>query len=96
MDLAEAESELTAGFFTEHSSTIFVFFFLAEYANILLLSTLTVFLFFGGYSLTTSLITFPFDILFNPLNFESTFIILNFLNGLFLGIKTALLVFLFI
>lgn len=43
------ESELVAGFFTEHSSIIFVFFFLAEYCSIVLMSTLTAILFFGGY-----------------------------------------------
>lgn len=48
-DLPEAESELVAGFFTEHSSIIFVFFFLAEYCSIVLMSALTAILFFGGY-----------------------------------------------
>jgi NADH-ubiquinone oxidoreductase chain 1 len=48
-DLVEAESELTAGFFTEHSSVPFVFFFLAEYMNIILMSSLAVILFLGGY-----------------------------------------------
>jgi NADH-ubiquinone oxidoreductase chain 1 len=49
MDLAEAESELVSGFMTEHSSTVFVFFFLGEYASILLMSVLTSILFLGGY-----------------------------------------------
>lgn len=48
-DLVEAESELVSGFITEHSSVPFVFFFLSEYANIILMSTLAVILFFGGY-----------------------------------------------
>lgn len=49
MDLAEAESELVSGFMTEHAASIFVFFFLAEYASILLMSILTSTLFLGGY-----------------------------------------------
>lgn len=50
-DLPEAESELVAGFFTEHSGMIFVFFFLAEYGSIVLISTLNIILFFGGYNM---------------------------------------------
>jgi NADH-ubiquinone oxidoreductase chain 1 len=48
-DLAEAESELVSGFMTEHAAVIFVFFFLAEYASILLMCVLTNILFVGGY-----------------------------------------------
>src|SRR6202000_1869629 len=48
-DLAEAESELVSGFMTEHSASIFVFFFLAEYASIVLICILTSILFLGGY-----------------------------------------------
>jgi NADH-ubiquinone oxidoreductase chain 1 len=48
-DLAEAESELVSGFMTEHSAVVFVFFFLAEYASILLMCILTSSLFLGGY-----------------------------------------------
>lgn len=48
-DLAEAESELVSGFMTEHAAVIFVFFFLAEYASILLICILTSILFLGGY-----------------------------------------------
>jgi len=48
-DLAEAESELVSGFMTEHAAVIFVFFFLAEYASIVLMCILTSVLFFGGY-----------------------------------------------
>nr|YP_009919744.1 Nad1 [Metschnikowia proteae]QMQ98355.1 Nad1 [Metschnikowia proteae] len=49
-DNVEAESELVSGHMTEYSSSIFVLFFLSEYASILFLSTLTVILFFGGGS----------------------------------------------
>lgn len=64
MDLAEAESELVSGFMTEHAASIFVFFFLAEYASILLMSILTTILFLGGYSCPIT----PFIILENILN----------------------------
>lgn len=47
-DNVEAESELVSGHMTEYSSSIFVLFFLSEYTSILLLSSLTSVLFFGG------------------------------------------------
>jgi len=47
-DLPEAESELVSGFNVEYSSMTFAFFFLAEYANMILMSSLIVVLFFGG------------------------------------------------
>jgi len=55
-DLAEAESELVSGFMTEHAAVIFVFFFLAEYASIVLICTLTSILFIGGYLLNLNLL----------------------------------------
>ena len=48
-DLAEAEAELVAGYNVEYSSFIFAMFFLAEYANMLLMSGFVVILFFGGW-----------------------------------------------
>ena len=54
-DLAEAESELVSGFMTEHAAVIFVFFFLAEYASIVLICILLGIFFLGGYLFNFSL-----------------------------------------
>jgi NADH-quinone oxidoreductase subunit H len=48
-DLPEAESELVSGYNVEYSAFTFALFFLAEYANIILMSFLIVILFFGGW-----------------------------------------------
>jgi NADH-quinone oxidoreductase subunit H len=48
-DLPEAEAELVSGYNVEYSSTGFAFFFIAEYNSMLLMSVLTVLLFFGGW-----------------------------------------------
>lgn len=74
------ESELVAGFFTEHSATLFVFFFLGEYTSIVLFSTITAILFLGGYNLP--------EIFVN----ES---IIN-LQSIILGVKTCAICFLFV
>lgn len=79
-DLQEAESELVAGFFTEHSSVPFVFFFLAEYSSIVLFSCITSILFLGGYNA-------PELIVNNS--------IIN-LQSIILGLKTCIFCFMFV
>jgi len=106
-DLAEAESELVSGFMTEHAAVIFVFFFLAEYASIVLICVLTSILFLGGYSL--SLIDL-LDIIrkVDPYTYAgimdnehyfylvSSPLIEGLLYGLVLGFKSCVMIFVFI
>nr|YP_010240530.1 NADH dehydrogenase subunit 1 [Phellinotus piptadeniae]QTF87871.1 NADH dehydrogenase subunit 1 [Phellinotus piptadeniae] len=79
-DLQEAESELVAGFFTEHSSVPFVFFFLAEYNSIVLFSCITAIFFLGGYNLPELFVNDSF------VNLQS----------LILGLKTCIFCFMFV
>ena len=105
-DLAEAESELVSGFMTEHAAVIFVFFFLAEYASIVLICTLISTLFLGGYLFNFSFLFYLIEY-FDPylyivvLDIEnmtllSDPIIQGMLHGLTLAIKTCTLIFIFI
>jgi NADH-ubiquinone oxidoreductase chain 1 len=79
-DLQEAESELVSGFNTDHSSIIFVFFFLGEYSSIVLFSCITAILFLGGYNFVE---LFSNDSIFN-------------IQAIILGLKTCVFCFLFI
>ena len=86
-DLAEAESELVSGFMTEHAAGIFVFFFLGEYASIILICILITLILLGGYDIVT--------IIFFIENIVNTFISFFFASiyTLFLNIKFFLLYF---
>jgi NADH-ubiquinone oxidoreductase chain 1 len=103
-DLAEAESELVSGFMTEHAAVIFVFFFLAEYASIVLICVLTSILFLGGYlynylSLFSLMQYINFEYYINNLHNESLFsdsLIEGLLYGLSLGTKSCIMIFIFI
>jgi NADH-ubiquinone oxidoreductase chain 1 len=109
-DLAEAESELVSGFMTEHAAVIFVFFFLAEYASIVLICILNSILFLGGYLLDYTYVLHLLSILDNvfmvspyPIDIpESVLIITSYpliegmIYGLTIGIKSCIMVFVFI
>jgi NADH-ubiquinone oxidoreductase chain 1 len=56
---------------TEHSAVIFVFFFLAEYASIILICILNSILFLGGYLFNFKLYLAPFIYLLQFLNFDA-------------------------
>ena len=107
-DLAEAESELVSGFMTEHAAVVFVFFFLAEYGSIVLMCILTSILFLGGYLLMNNLYLFNFinffiltyDELITWRSYTELFlydpIIEGLLYGLNIGLKSSILIFIFI
>ena len=66
-DLPEAEAELVAGYFSEYSSMTFALFYLGEYANMILMSGMTVVLFLGGWLPPLDML--PFTLLPGPLWF---------------------------
>jgi len=90
-DLAEAESELVSGFMTEHSAAIFVFFFLAEYASIVLICIFTCILFLGGYLLMFGLVFYPIQA-----GYGLNVILEGLFTSLSLGLKACFMIFVFI
>ena len=82
-DLAEGESELTAGYHTEYSGIRFAFYFLAEFLNLFVVAALATTFFFGGWM--------PFHIL----GLDSFNAIMDvFPPVLWFSVKSALLIFL--
>lgn len=61
-DLPEAEAELVAGYNVEYAAAGFALFFIGEYANIMLMSSLIVILFFGGWLPSNSILSIVFGI----------------------------------
>jgi len=92
-DLAEAESELVSGFMTEHSAAIFVFFFLAEYASIILMCIFISLVLLGGYDVLiyNTIIDKVLD--FSVLNNN---IYMGMLTSIILTVKSLVLIFMFI
>ncbi len=91
---------------TEHAAVIFVFFFLAEYASIVLICILTSILFLGGYLLNFAYIVYlikeiDFYLYISIINsdydtFFSDPLIEGMIYGLTLGFKTCVMIFVFI
>jgi len=85
-DVAEGESEIVAGFHVEYSGILFAIFFLAEYANMILISIMATLLFMGGWNS-------PFE------SVEFLSLGSSFLAGssiIWLLMKTAIFMFLFL
>jgi NADH-quinone oxidoreductase subunit H len=75
-DLPEAESEIVAGYQVEYSAVAFVLFFLAEYANMILMSGMTAILFLGGWLPPFDIV--PFTWIPGPIWFVGKIIVLLF------------------
>ncbi len=88
-DLAEGESEIVAGFHVEYSGMLFAVFFLAEYANMILISTLSAVMFLGGW-------LSPFEGIELLLGENWFTALLTRASFLWLAIKIALFLFLFL
>ena len=85
-DVAEGESEIVAGFNVEYSGSAFAIFFLAEYANMVLISTLTSIMFLGGWESIFAGTSFLNGTAFEVLSKPSIF---------WLAVKVSLFLFIF-
>jgi NADH-quinone oxidoreductase subunit H len=95
-DLPEAEAELVSGYNVEYSAFGFALFFLGEYANMILMSSLTVVFFFGGWFGFSFILPLDhFAILGNT--FDVLFFMLSYFSqSLFFSLKICLVLFFFI
>jgi NADH-quinone oxidoreductase subunit H len=89
-DVVEGESEIVAGHMIEYSGMSFAMFFLAEYANMILVSALAVVMFLGGWSAPVSWSLFGMD---TPAFFQHT---MAFWNWFWLFAKTFFVVTMFL
>jgi NADH-ubiquinone oxidoreductase chain 1 len=96
----KTESELVSGFMTEHAAVIFVFFFLAEYASIILICILTSILFLGGYIMDFKFLAYILQYIDSDFYLTNNFLynplIEGVLYGIILGLKTCIMIFIFI
>ena len=78
-DVSEGESEIVAGFHVEYSGMAFAVFFLAEYANMILIATLTAIMFLGGWDPLFTFAPFTWIPGFIWLLFKVAFVLFLFL-----------------
>ena len=86
---------------TEHAAVIFVFFFLAEYASIVLICILISILFVGGYLLNITFLIYliqyiDIEYYTNQENLFSNPLIEGIFYGIILAFKTCMMIFVFI
>jgi NADH-quinone oxidoreductase subunit H len=92
-DLAEAESELVAGFHTEYSGLRWSFFFMAEYGSMFAVSGIAILLFLGGWN--TGLVPYDLSDLLGQ-SWSAGWVVGNAINAIVFILKGWLLVFVMI